>query len=180
MSRSICITGAPGSGKTTIAKALAAKLDLQHLSSGDLARRYASISSAFREALDRGDMAPQHMMDQMLLERLKDGGMVMDGYPRYVKQLEDAASARPLFVMLYLPPDQSLERIKRRMRDDYNPARERHRLEVWGRQHYQLALRIMDEGGLNICGNWAMQIILQKIETHWIQGGYGAAAANMG
>lgn len=165
--RSICITGAPGAGKTSVAKAVAATLDMQHYSSGDLARRLAATNKEVNDALKRGDMAPRDIMDDLMRARLREGGMVLDGYPRYREQMEHVMEAGAMVVMLHLTPEQSLERIRTRRRDDYDRPMEEHRIELYGTQTYPLAFWVYKQGGLNINGAESLARILAKVKHHW-------------
>ena len=45
--KNIVIFGAPGAGKGTQAKMIAAKYDIPHISTGDIFRQYDSICSVF-------------------------------------------------------------------------------------------------------------------------------------
>ena len=86
--------GAPGSGKGTQCKKLAAKLGLPHLSSGDMLREaVAKGTEAGREAkgfMDKGQLVPDPVLMKMFAEKLgspecKDG-FILDGFPRNIEQ----------------------------------------------------------------------------------------------
>ncbi len=90
----------PGAGKGTQADRLAAHYGITHLSSGALLR--AEVSQATRigkiaaEYLARGDLVPDdlvfEMMSARVLEAARNGGYVLDGFPRTLHQAEEAYS----------------------------------------------------------------------------------------
>lgn len=169
MGRSICICGAPGAGKTSVGKALAAVLDLQHLSAGDVMRKLAQSNQLIRQALEQGQMAPARLVDELLHELLQKDTLVMDGYPRYMSQLESAIriEPRPMLVMLHLTPEESLARLEHRARMDYHQPREMARLEIYGRMTYPMALEVARYGGINIYANQPLRATLGQIEDHY-------------
>lgn len=169
--RSVCITGAPGAGKSTVAKAVAARLDLQHYSTGDLARRIAEQNGEAKKALDRGQMAPPALMDEQLLERLKQGGLVLDGYPRYHSQLMDAIGTGTMVVMLNLTREKAVERLRRRGREDYDAMRELARLQIYKEKTHPLGFEIEEAWGLNVAADAPLMDIIRQIEDHWYKTG---------
>jgi adenylate kinase len=88
----------PGAGKGTQADKLAAHYGIAHLSSGALLRHEVTqgtkIGRFAAEYLERGDLVPDELLFEMLLARVLDaarhGGYVLDGFPRTVRQAEEA------------------------------------------------------------------------------------------
>ena len=92
----VMILGAPGSGKGTQGKVLAAHLGIPQVSTGDLLR--AAVKNATplgREAkgyMDQGLLVPDSVILGLIREILDSpaaqGGVLMDGFPRTVAQAE--------------------------------------------------------------------------------------------
>ncbi len=96
----IVLLGPPGAGKGTQAKSLAEKLNVAHISTGDILRRNVLDGTALgkeaKDFMERGLLAPDELMSKMLLERFSQPdikrGFILDGYPRNLAQaktLED-------------------------------------------------------------------------------------------
>ncbi|OGX44246.1 MAG: adenylate kinase [Omnitrophica WOR_2 bacterium RIFCSPLOWO2_12_FULL_51_8] len=92
----LVLLGPPGAGKGTQAKQLAEKLDLPHVSTGDLLRENVSQDTNLgREAknfMNRGLLVPDDIVARMLRQRFNHPdvrrGFILDGYPRNLKQAE--------------------------------------------------------------------------------------------
>jgi adenylate kinase len=90
----------PGAGKGTQAAKLAAHYRIAHLSSGALLRdevtRGTKIGLIAADYLKRGDLVPDELVIEMLsmpvLEAASNGGFVLDGFPRTLRQAEEAYS----------------------------------------------------------------------------------------
>jgi adenylate kinase len=99
----VVILGPPGAGKGTQAAILAGRLGVPHIATGDLFRSAVQDGTSIgREAasyMRRGELVPDEITEQMLLDRLgrrgAAGGAVLDGFPRNRPQAEalDAALA---------------------------------------------------------------------------------------
>ena len=99
----IVLLGAPGAGKGTQGPALAGRLGIPVLSSGDLLRMaVAEHTPLGREAdryMSRGQLVPDDTIVRVFLDRLgaaeAAGGAILDGFPRTRVQAEalDAALA---------------------------------------------------------------------------------------
>lgn len=96
----LVLLGAPGVGKGTQADLLNKKLDVCHLSTGDLFRaaskqKESDQSPAMRAAMEhmrRGELVPDSTVWEMVRERagciLCSAGFVLDGFPRTLGQAE--------------------------------------------------------------------------------------------
>lgn len=141
----------PGAGKGTQAARIAARYGITHISSGDLFRRHVAEGTPEGKAVEqyvrRGDLVPDDVVFSMLVapvvEASRDGGYVLDGFPRSVPQAERAFEyATELGVeaqaVLSLEVDEAdvLARVRGRAEaehraDDADEAVVRHRLDVY-------------------------------------------------
>jgi len=92
----IVLLGAPGAGKGTQAPAIAARLGIPVLASGDLLRAAVADHTALgREAdryMSRGQLVPDETIVRVFLDRLGAAdavhGAILDGFPRTRVQVE--------------------------------------------------------------------------------------------
>src|SRR6202158_1728587 len=97
----VLLLGAPGAGKGTQARFLAATLGVPMVASGDLLREHrqrgTDLGRAAQEFMDRGDLVPDELVVDMIVHRLDApdamAGVLLDGFPRNVAQA-DALEAR--------------------------------------------------------------------------------------
>ncbi len=97
----IIFVGAPGAGKGTQASMVARKLNLVHISSGDLFRQALEQGTELGEKakayMEKGVLVPDEITIQMVMERLSapdcDNGIILDGFPRNLPQAEALDSA---------------------------------------------------------------------------------------
>src|SRR5689334_9902550 len=78
----ITISGVPGSGKTTVAKLLAARLGLPHVYAGDLYRQEAKrrgLSLEKFNELSEQDHSIDRNLDSQMAERARQGNVVLEG-----------------------------------------------------------------------------------------------------
>ncbi|MEY2422467.1 MAG: adenylate kinase [Acidimicrobiaceae bacterium] len=145
----VILLGAPGSGKGTQGKALAERFGVRHVSTGDLLRAHIAESTELgREAapyVKRGELVPDEIMLQVagnaVGEAAREGGYVLDGFPRTLAQAERAYElAGPAdvtadaVVYLAVPDDVVRERLAARADgrlDDADPNVIERRLQVF-------------------------------------------------
>ena len=92
----IILLGAPGAGKGTYASRLKKTYDIPHISTGDLLREAVKNGTKFgveaKEYMDKGQFVPDEIIVNLLKERLRQDdaqkGMLLDGFPRTIKQAE--------------------------------------------------------------------------------------------
>ncbi len=79
----------PGVGKGTQAELIAKKLELAHISTGEILRKAikddTDLGRKAKEIMDRGDLVPDDIMNDIVKETLKKvdkHGFILDGYPR--------------------------------------------------------------------------------------------------
>ena len=97
----IIMLGAPGAGKGTQAKMIAAKYGIPHISTGDIFRANikngTELGAKAKEYMDKGELVPDELVVDLIMDRFKEDdaqkGYVLDGFPRTIPQAEalDAA-----------------------------------------------------------------------------------------
>lgn len=126
----IILLGAPGSGKGTQAKRIAASRGIPHVSTGDMLREAVRAGSELgRKAepiMKAGALVPDELMVGIIGERLEKedaaGGYVLDGFPRTVVQAEKLerlmvagnGKGEPHVVHLLVPDEVIVQRIAAR------------------------------------------------------------------
>jgi adenylate kinase len=94
--RIIVMIGAPGAGKGTQARRLSERLELPHISSGELfrgaVREGTSLGEQVRAFVAKGALVPDELTVAMVQERLSRpdaaAGAILDGFPRTRAQAE--------------------------------------------------------------------------------------------
>jgi adenylate kinase len=96
MSRYIVLLGPPGAGKGTQAKLVSGKLNMPHISSGDIFRENLKNKTELGEMaevyINRGELVPDDVTIAMIKDRLSrpdcEEGALLDGFPRTAAQAE--------------------------------------------------------------------------------------------
>ncbi len=92
----IIMLGAPGAGKGTQAKMIAAKYGIPHVSTGDIFRANikggTELGMEAKKYMDQGLLVPDELTVKILLDRVAQddcrNGYVLDGFPRTIPQAE--------------------------------------------------------------------------------------------
>lgn len=92
----IIMLGAPGAGKGTQAKMIAAKYGVPHVSTGDIFRANikngTELGMEAKQYMDKGLLVPDELTVRILLDRVAQedckNGYVLDGFPRTIPQAE--------------------------------------------------------------------------------------------
>ncbi len=92
----IVMLGAPGAGKGTQAKMIAAEYKIPHISTGDIFRANikngTELGMEARTYMDKGELVPDELTVRILLDRVAqpdcEKGYVLDGFPRTIPQAE--------------------------------------------------------------------------------------------
>jgi adenylate kinase len=88
------LLGPPGAGKGTQAEKLAEKLQIPHISTGELFRKNirarTKLGLEAKRYLDAGDLVPSDLTNALVDDRLNNpdaaAGFILDGYPRSLEQ----------------------------------------------------------------------------------------------
>jgi adenylate kinase len=140
------LLGPPGAGKGTQAVKLAEKLEIPHLSTGDLFRENigngTELGLKAKSYLDAGDLVPSELTNELVDDRLTnpdtDEGFILDGYPRSVQQakalhdmLERRGIALDAVLEFRVPEEVLFERLKARGRADDTDDVIRNRMNIY-------------------------------------------------
>ncbi len=90
----IILLGPPGVGKGTYAEELSNRLEIPHISTGELLREITKQDTEqgkkIKEIIDKGNLVPDELTTDILKKRLKKddckNGFILDGYPRTTPQ----------------------------------------------------------------------------------------------
>ncbi len=97
----IIMLGAPGAGKGTQAKQIAAKYGIPHISTGDIFRANikngTELGKKAKEYMDQGLLVPDELTCDLVMDRIHEAdcvkGFVLDGFPRTIPQAEALTAA---------------------------------------------------------------------------------------
>jgi adenylate kinase len=142
----LVLVGPPGAGKGTQAVRLADRLDVPHISTGDLFRANLSentpLGLAAKRFMDAGELVSDEVTVGMVRERLAEEdaakGFILDGFPRTVAQadalsevLHADGNKLDAVVALEVPEDLLVQRLLGRGRTDDTEEVIRRRQEIY-------------------------------------------------
>ena len=163
----LVLVGPPGAGKGTQAEQMAKRLDVPHISTGDLFRANLRDETELgREAkryMDAGDLVPDEVTVGMVRDRLgadTASGFILDGFPRNVAQagslseiLSDKGLELDAVVQFDVDDEVVVQRLLGRGRSDDNEDTIRNRQRVYREEtaplldHYRDRLVTIDAVG---------------------------------
>ena len=128
---SLIILGPQGSGKTTQAKLLAKRTGFALFGAGDVLREIAREDSELGRTVHQtvnveGHLVPPELISDVIKEKVatvpKDGGLILDGYPRNLSQYElfkhfwpETGRGEYQVVFIEVPDEEAVKRLTRRV-----------------------------------------------------------------
>ncbi len=119
----LILMGPQGSGKGTQGELLSERLNIPLLVTGDLFRAHIALGTYLgqlaEQTIHAGELMPDDITRELVdneLIQLRDRGVIIDGYPRNVKQAEDLDKMLRIDYLIYLhvPDEVTIERISNR------------------------------------------------------------------
>ncbi|MBE0478806.1 adenylate kinase [Candidatus Aerophobetes bacterium] len=126
----IVMLGPPGAGKGTQAKRVSVKLNLPHLSTGELLREAVSNNTSLgrkaKSYMSRGELVPDSIILNMVEKEIdkyeEKGGFILDGFPRNVAQakkldgyLEKKSEALEMVINIDVDEETAVKRLTGRL-----------------------------------------------------------------
>ena len=123
----IIILGGPGSGKSTYAEYLIKHFDITHIYPGGMLRKEvekgSDIGKQVKSIIDKGQFVPNEIVLELIKSKIEQSpkGYVLDGWPRYMQQVEDMQKAEIGYdyaVFLNVSKEEVMRRLLARGRAD--------------------------------------------------------------
>ena len=149
----LVLVGPPGAGKGTQAEQMAKRLDVPHISTGDLFRANlkdeTELGLEAKRYMDAGNLVPDEVTVGMVRDRLGDSdaakGFILDGFPRTTSQaeslgqiLKDKGLALDAVVQFEVEDEVVVQRLLSRGRSDDNEDVIRNRQQVYRDETFPL------------------------------------------
>jgi len=181
----LLIMGPPGVGKGTQAKIIKDKLQIAHISTGELLRQEIAekteVGIVAKKYIDQGKLVPDNFLFTIVNERLGQpdcrDGYILDGFPRTLNQANGLETIMGSFyhsldraISLYADEDALVERLVKRGensgRSDDTSNIIRNRQKIYWQQTAPL-LDFYEERGLldNVNGLGEIKEITERILT---------------
>ncbi|MBA4252053.1 MAG: adenylate kinase [Chlorobiaceae bacterium] len=126
----LIVFGAPGVGKGTQAKILSERLNIPHISTGDILRQAVADASELglkaKKIMDSGELVPDSLMISLIKENFSNPksakGFILDGFPRTVAQaasldnlMNELKMNNVLIIYLTANEDEIVKRLTQRL-----------------------------------------------------------------
>lgn len=122
----VLIFGIQGSGKSTVGKYIAEKMNVPYVATGDIFRELkdedSPLGKMVKERIDQGLLVPDEPTMEMVNQKLEafdaKSGFVLDGAPRNLNQVRMFEKNVDLIVLVELNKEKAIERLLKRSRHD--------------------------------------------------------------
>lgn len=119
------IFGPPGSGKGTLAKQIAKKYGIKHISTGELLRERSNqkdeLGNQISSLINNGNFVSDELIIKIIEEEIKkNSSFILDGFPRtiqqyhYLNRVFEKIKEKPIAIILQAGIQVVLNRIKER------------------------------------------------------------------
>ena len=177
----IVLIGPPGAGKGTQSALMAEKLQIPHLSTGEILRaacaEHSAIGEQAAEYMQQGHLVPDGIVQEIVFEELRlpacKSGYILDGFPRTVPQaeefdawLEKDSSSLSLVLEFRVTEEILLQRLADRGREDDDRDVIRKRMQQYDDLTHPLLEYYQNHGVLHTIhgGQGSEEEVFAKIE----------------
>ena len=170
----IIFLGIQGSGKSTQAKLLSAKLNLPYIETSQLLREKSKgedeDAKRIIEALDKGNLVPNEITIRTLKERLKSKdcqkGYIIDGYPRNEVQFQNLDDDINQVFYVAVSDEEAIRRLSKRARHDDTGEALKRRMDLYHLQTEPALDKFRERGILEeVDGERSIEEIAKDIES---------------
>lgn len=154
----IIMLGAPGAGKGTLSKTLSRKLDIPHISTGDIIRTLIKKGNNPEfKTINQGGFITDDAVARIVMNRLKEddcfNGFILDGFPRteyqkdiFINMCKESGLPSPLYINLEVREEVLIKRLTSRKTckkcgESYSCTREEEIDGICDRCNYTLVKR---------------------------------------
>ena len=139
----IVMLGGPGSGKSTYTEYLIKHFNITHIYPGGMLRKEveknSEIGQQVKSIIDRGEFVPNQIVLDLIKKKVEQSpqGYVLDGWPRYMQQVEDMEKAEIGYdyaVFLDVSREEVLKRLLARGRADDTEEIINNRIELYKKE----------------------------------------------
>jgi len=159
--RVVFVMGPPASGKGTYCEEIKKRLNINHVSTGELLREEVAANSTLgkrvAQIMKRGDLVDSSTATVLLQKYLRVNSgkhVLVDGFPRSMQNSTDFLQlcGRPEFALMFDAPDEVLmERMRNRAvtsgrDDDKDENTSRRRIEVFRKANHKIVENLINSG----------------------------------
>jgi len=174
----LAIIGIQGSGKGTQAKLIAKKFKLKRVSIGRILREEIKSKSRkgriLEKYMNKGLLAPNRIVNKLVLKNTPKNNFIIDGFPRDEKQLKAAKKINlEKVILLTLPKKEVYKRVRLRKKlegriDDQKETLEK-RLELFYK-HSPKIIKYFGDKLIKINGNQSIKKVFSDIKKFLLKG----------